>query len=137
MKTIKVAREKHPTIELTKGEETHQYDLDTHYRWSHSFGGNALLFVYAPIGWVTDFITGAAWKIEDYKSPQKENFDIDKSSSIFVLPPIADSLEDSNQLGPIVEKWVKDAFPKAIHRSFENARRIANFSGFDFQTDIE
>ncbi len=38
-----------------------QENLDGHYRWGRSFAGNLGFLSWAPVGWATDLLTGAAW----------------------------------------------------------------------------
>jgi hypothetical protein len=87
-----------PRFNLEWHGKTTPVELDTHYRWTKSFWSNLIFLQLAPIGWLTDMLTGGAWEAKD-----PNIIDLDKSDgrakatsrppkTVAIAPPQADSI---------------------------------------------
>lgn len=83
--------------------------LQSRYRWVDSFFANFIFLGFAPVGWVVDLITGAAWEIENpgpidlpALAKNKGHLEQQKSHSrlrLVVAPPRAGSQRASDEVG--------------------------------------
>jgi hypothetical protein len=104
--TLRITRKPRPQIIFQDQGKNTPLTLKTKYRWGHSFAGNALLLSVAPIGWVADFATGAAWESQDILSSNMSS--LDHNSRILIMPPVGVTSQESRQLGQLIEKWLSD-----------------------------
>lgn len=111
---MRVRRRLSPEIRLipAKGDPK-KLKLSTRYRWADSFGMNLLLFVYAPVGWTIDWMTGAAWQIEDPplqrlgKSTHKPIHR--KPSVVAVAPPQGIDVGAADALGLAIDSKLRSS----------------------------
>lgn len=131
--TIRIVRKENTVLEFDTNGQREFVKLKSKYRWGHSFGGNALLIYFAPIGWAIDFWTGAAW---ESVPPQMEGPNlrtIGTHPKILILPPASPSSFQSLHYGEAVEEWVKRRYPQANIIPFEEGYRTSVVFGFDHE----
>jgi hypothetical protein len=109
---MRVRRRHHPHLRFKmKDGSFHDLDLKTNYRWGRSGALNLLLWTSAPYGWLTDWATGTAWRIED---PQLQNFQGGEPVQhtpviVAVAPPPASDPEMSDLLGKAIESRLRES----------------------------
>ena len=105
---VKVRRERH--VELTlryQGEPEQTTGLTTHYRWRDSFATNCFEFIFAPVGWAVDYVTGASWRMDD---PKIVTWDVnapptpDTVETAALAPPTSSDPDVSEAIGLLLEK---------------------------------
>jgi hypothetical protein len=112
-KFVFAERKRHPQIEIQLGKDKRAVNLKTRYRWGVSFWSNFIFYVGAPVGWLVDLMTGAAWDPED---PAKVDFGVGAVArdatphitQIAIAPPRADTLSLSDAAGLILEKKLRE-----------------------------
>lgn len=129
--TVRIVRKKKSELVFDTDGKKKNFKLKSKYRWGHSFGGNALLFYYAPIGWLIDYFTGAAWEVQPPKTKAMASLRVDSTSKILILPTVSDSSYDSLQFGKQVDAWIKDRYPSAKVVPFEEGYSASVVHGFD------
>jgi hypothetical protein len=87
--------------------------LKTHYRWRKSFLNNFVwAIVYAPVGWLVDYLSGGAWEIEDPElielAGAAERIKPKAQQTLAIAPPQFRSFELSTQLGIALEKDLRN-----------------------------
>lgn len=124
---VRIKREAKPKIKIDKQGSV---ELATRYRWGHSFGGNTLLLVYAPVGWATDLISGAAWEVQDFGRVSGSST-IDETSKVFILPPTMENKLEADDIHKRVVDWVKSSYPMAKLVNNEVSNDKAMLLGYD------
>jgi len=80
---VRIRRQRSPSLNVVARDGTREsFRLQTHYRWAGSFASNLLFFTIAPVGWMVDLATGAAWSAEDPRAETK----VISSSSLETRP---------------------------------------------------
>lgn len=133
--TIRIVRTAKPQYTLKRQGHEEQKTLNTHYRWGQSFGGNALMLYYAPLGWLVDLMTGAAWETRDEVDPSRE-FKLNKNSRLFILPPTGMDSLNSQQVGREITRWFQIHQPGLHALPFESSYYKALALGFDHESSI-
>ncbi len=134
--TLRFTRESEPKLRLVRGQKEVKKKLSTSYRWGQSFAGNALMFTYAPIGWLVDWITGAAWESEEFLNKEK-HFPLNSQSQIFIFPPTGVTSLDSQQMGQELYEWFLKKYPHSKIISYEKSYYKALSFGFDHQSLVD
>ncbi len=117
-----------PELKLTYKNMSQNVKLSTRYDWGHSFWPNLMFFYFAPIGWLTDIITGAAWKLKDppVVSFQSKTALKDESQNIVAIaPPKASSKVLSDKVALYWEIKLSQIFKGAKVLPYHDTR--ANF----------
>lgn len=112
---IEVRRSRRPMIEIESATLRQTVPLDSNYRWSKSFGRNLVFLTYAPVGWVIDLFTGAAWEVESTapipvilsKADATQSRTKDRTVVVAIAPPQADSQSLSDAGGKALEKVLR------------------------------
>lgn len=129
---VRVSRQHHPELGLEYFDKAKkQVDLTTHYRWLDSFGMNLLVLQMAPIGWLVDWSTGTAWRMDDPKEivfNVKHEHEIAKSYSVAIAPPVINNLDVADALGSVLENKLKGPF-KVI--PYEKTSALFSYYGSD------
>ncbi len=110
----RVRRRYYPQITLAlPGQAPQKVDLKSHYRWGDSFGTNFILFGLAPVGWVTDWLTGTAWKMDDpgmiVLPGGNAKPEIQPTKLVAIAPPDVGDVDTADALGPLVEGKLRKA----------------------------
>jgi len=135
----RIPRQHSNELTLKLNDEEVKHPLKTRYRWGRSFGGNWALLSFAPVGWITDFVTGAAWNyrpeftVEGFKSTSPGLKGPD--SAIAIAPPLSVhpniSDEVGNQLTPKLREYLKsENAPHVL--SYESTLNIFNDYAWDY-----
>ena len=112
---VMVPRESRPVVRLRTDRGVVDVPLKTRYRWRQSFFQNFVFLTYAPVGWVIDLLTGAAWDIEDPKTQKvamsaRSAWEADDfTTSIAIAPPQAAVLGLSDAGAEAIEESLKSA----------------------------
>lgn len=114
--------------------------LKTRYDWRDSFFPNILLFSLAPAGWITDWVTGAAWQIED---PPLQNYSIKsdtvgsqtvtnvKSKVIIIAPPEKVDPDLADGIGVVLEEYLREKYPKVTILGYKKTTPAFDYSDID------
>ncbi len=131
--TVYITRSKHPKIVFKKDAKESHINLDTTYRWGHSFGGNILIYPYTPGGWLIDYMTGAAWEAEDRIDPAKE-YKLKNTSRLIILPTTNTNSVDSRMMGRRIERWLQVNQPGLHALPFDTTYYQIVGMGFDHES---
>jgi hypothetical protein len=125
-------------IELKLSGESKNIKIDGDYRFKKSIFGNFAFLYYAPVGWLVDWATGAAWQMDPIPTVQfsKSKFSIanevtskthklDSSSKVgnhlnlkrrmvAIVPPLAMHANISDEIGVFVEQDIKKNFASVV-----------------------
>lgn len=82
--------------------------LPTRYRWADSGLRNLIFYVYAPVGWVTDLVSGAAWQIDGLPATKTT---ITSKKRIAVAPAQAPNEEISDRVAELVVDQLRLQYP--------------------------
>jgi hypothetical protein len=138
---VRLRRSSEPVIELKTGSETREVHLDRNYRWRSSFFSNLIFIVYAPIGWLADYVTGTAWNIHDspviqlqtdrqlLKNARAWN---SKKPRYAIAPPLAESLDLSDAAGRLLEHSLLHSGTKAEIKPYDETLDTFVGQGYDY-----
>lgn len=124
--------------------ETQSLVLKRKYKWGKSFGRNLIFFSLAPIGWITDLITHAAWQPESngsvkfsFSDDESDRKKISKGEELAIAPPRSIHPDISDEMAPYIEKEIRRKYPQYWIRPYEST--ISTFSAFsvDFDNDLK
>ncbi|QLY25781.1 hypothetical protein [Bdellovibrio sp. KM01] len=92
-------------LNAVDGKSKASTELDGHYRWGRSFAGNLGFLSWAPVGWATDLLTGAAWEYQDdvnldFSESQQGNYQ--PAVFIAIAPPIATHPNIADEVGRLI-----------------------------------
>lgn len=95
------------SLQLTaeNGKSKTEAELDGQYRWGRSFAGNLGFLSWAPIGWATDLLTGAAWEYADDVTldfPASQQGRYQPPVLIAVAPPLAAHPNIADEVGRLI-----------------------------------
>lgn len=137
-----VPRERTPKLYLSRDGYQKKIKVETRYRWQASFFSNLVFYIFAPVGWGVDLISGRAWNPKD---PDVINMRPDGDTKKYVLspvenvavaPPEADSLALSNAALPLLQRAIalrsKAAKPPYSVVPFESTVGRFLKRGYDF-----
>jgi hypothetical protein len=86
--------------------------ISTRYRWSRSFWSGLIFSVYAPVGWLTDLLTGNAWDLEDVAVKTTNDESANRATKLIktvaIAPPRAESIEVSDNAGGRLYETLKE-----------------------------
>jgi hypothetical protein len=108
---------KHPAlIEVDSAAGAERVELEKQYRWRDSFFSNLIFLTYAPVGWVVDLASGAAY---ERKNPAPVHVRLTREDEIAakharnrliaVAPPQADSAEMSDAGAQALQEAVEQS----------------------------
>lgn len=139
---VLIDRKREPSFDLELGKERKHVDLETKYRWGASFWRNFVFLTYAPIGWLVDVATGAAWQAQDpaviqFKNAGTTSRPRSESSprTLAIAPPLADSLQLSDTGGEALERELKGSAVQVKPYQDTLSTFIANDYDFDGRTE--
>jgi len=136
---VRLRRHRTYTLELQRGRERRPLTLQSNYALKESLGGNLWLLSLAPVGWLTDLLTGAAWNYQD-PPPEifaKSNDRPTKPLRIALAPPFAGSFSLSDEAARYWEGRFKELYPKATLIPYQNSIETFQEAGFDFDLPTE
>lgn len=102
---VRLPRNRNLSLLVGEGQNQKSIDLEGEYRWGRSFFGNFGFLAFMEIGWVTDFITKAAYQYGDsytvsLDSPATGAESITKPSVVVAIaPPLSPHPNISDELG--------------------------------------
>lgn len=103
-----VKRGKNVNLKLTETDgSSRSISLKSHYRWGDSFGANLIFLQFAPVGWLIDLITGAAWDVED---PPLEYSPPASPRLVAIAPPLATDQDLADDVGRLISENLKSQF---------------------------
>lgn len=135
---VEVRRASSNSISLLTADGPKDVQIDSKYRWSTSFFGNLVFLTYAPIGWIVDLISGAAWDPEDpptvlvrltpeeIQAAKAE----DRGRMAVIAPPQAATLPVSDAAGEALEEYLKRE--QVPIESFRSTLPSFISNGYDF-----
>ena len=138
---VRLRRSSQPVVELRTGSETRKVDLERNYRWRSSFFSNFIFLVYAPIGWLADYLTGTAWNIHDSPvialQPDRQ---LQKNARAWntrkpryaIAPPLAESLDLSDAAGRLLERSIVHSGTKAEIKPYDETLDTFVGRGYDY-----
>ncbi len=101
---VRVRRRHHPQIIVEMpGQSSKRVDLKSHYRWGDSFSSNFIILTYAPIGWLVDWLTGTAWKMDDPPDLKFAGKGTERVPVIAIAPPESYDRDASEAIGEVLE----------------------------------
>ena len=119
---VKIRRSRKPVIEIANNENELgnqegrvAVPLKTRYRWASSFFSNFVFYVFAPIGWATDLITGDAWDAQAPPSIPVQLTSKDQAyaalpnplPSYAIAPPLSEQIALSDEGGADIEERLR------------------------------
>ncbi len=139
---VKVKSAHHDEILVRLGESKKAIELNGDYRWGRSFFGNLMYLSLAPIGWVTDFVSGHAWQFHpDYavqfansagvRPPSKA---ISQRKTLAIAPPLFAHANLSDEVGAHLEEKLRNDFPNYEILPFGQTVEKFDTQGFDFES---
>ena len=131
---IHLTRQRQRNIKLMRLDEVQTIDLETKYAWTESFFKNMFLFSLAPIGWVTDLISGAAWNFQDpapAKFVQQRPLPAEPPRMI-IAPPMSDNYQLSDEAGLYWEKQLPRLYPKLHVIPYRETLAGFQEAGYDY-----
>jgi hypothetical protein len=114
-----------PELKLTYKDMSQNVKLSTRYDWGHSFWPNLMFFYFAPIGWLTDIITGAAWNLKDppvVRFQSKTNINYESQNVVAIAPPKASSKVMSDKAALFWETKTSQMFKGAKFLSYHDTK---------------
>ncbi|MEK6773762.1 MAG: hypothetical protein AABY64_07470 [Bdellovibrionota bacterium] len=132
---VRLHRDKKYVLELQRAGEQKIVTLDTKYSWNESFAGNLVLLSLAPVGWITDLVTGTAWTYQDPEPAQFSNKSIvgkTKVPRLALAPPLTESFGLSDEVAQYWEKQLPKLYPSAQLIPFKDSLSIFQETGFDY-----
>jgi hypothetical protein len=143
---VLVPREKNPKLTLSRDGIEKRADLKPKYRWGASFFSNLVFYVAAPVGWVVDMVSGAAWNPQDPEVVSLKKGEEDPANevtleeilppltAIAIAPPRAESLELSNAAIPVIEDAISErkGFSGYHILPYEQSLPLFLARGFDY-----
>ena len=114
--------------------------VKTHYRWLQSFAANLIFYVFAPIGWTIDTISGTAWELE---SPpvlpvQLAVEDARRAAQpkppkvVAIAPPLADQIALSDVGGRAIQSVLDSRKKNYRVLPFEKTLQTFLNAGYDY-----
>lgn len=136
---VRIRRERNAELVFSRGSQEKRVELPSRYRWSESFFANLVFLSYAPIGWVTDLVTGAAYENEDPKPVHFANAprarpsptDLEKAV-ILIAPPIGESVSASDEAARFWNQELQKRYPDARIVNYRETLNAFLDRGFDY-----
>lgn len=130
-------------VSLRLNDEEKHVPIKKRYKWGKSFGRNFVFLSGAFIGWIVDLANGSAWQaerevdvsFEGQKSVVQKPKNKNEVTTVAIAPPHADHPNISDDIGPIVEKEIKDKFPHYKVLSYESTYTKFADLGSNFDDD--
>jgi hypothetical protein len=131
---VRLRRNRTYSLDLQSAGQRETVPLETKYWWTDSFYGNLAFLSLAPIGWVTDLLTGAAWKFQDPEPVRfsKGGGSKKKTLRIALAPPIAESFALSDEAAQYWEKQLQKQHPEAQVIPFKESLATFQDNGYDY-----
>ena len=135
---VRVQRGQVGSFDVVKGDVKKTVEMRSRYRWGDSFASNLSFLMFAPVGWVVDFITGAAWEYQPFGfielpgAPAAPNED--KPPTIAIAPPKSGWMELSDAGGDFWQQRLRDNFPDAKILPYSQTRKIFNKYQYDYNS---
>lgn len=135
---VEVERGRKMSVALDTADGPQKVSLYTHYRWLDSFWSGFVFLYFAPVAWVTDLITGAAWEadfsdlepIRLKPSDRRRAYQAKRESFATVAPPLAPDMSLSDAGGMALEESLLKRRKKV--RPFEATLPIFTANDYDF-----
>lgn len=132
---VRLRRQKNYDLKLQHNEQEKLISLDTRYSWDGSFWPNMVWFGFAPYAWVTDIITGGAWKFVD---PEIVEFSKTANSKpirhrIAIVPPLSESFKLSEEMARAWEHKLKERYPRDQIVPFKDSLVLFQNNGYDYE----
>lgn len=136
---VDIRRKSRPSIEIETASGREEYELPTRYRWSY-FWRNFVFLTYAPIGWITDFVTGAAWDVRDpevipvqlaiadAKNPKPAR----ARTEIAIAPPRSSSIALSDAAGRALESKLRAMQSNVNVQPYQNTLPVFVGGGYEY-----
>jgi hypothetical protein len=138
---ISLKRSRHSEIELASAEGAKKVELEVHYRWLDSFLPNLALWIFAPIGWGVDLLTGAAWEATapsaiSVKLTKKDAQTFSENSrskkTAAIAPPLSEMMSLSDTGGIAIEEALAKRGNGENVIPFTNSLPTFLANGYDF-----
>ncbi len=94
-------------IKSSSTQPSHFVKLNSKYRWSGSLVSNFIFYGLAPVGWIVDLVSGAAWRVEDYDSKDKPAQLAAKGKTVAIAPVGGVADQVSLNLEPLLIQKIK------------------------------
>lgn len=136
---IHMHRQSDYELKLQIKNEIQPLQLSTKYRWLESFTYNLIFGGLAPVGWLVDGLTGAAWDFQDPKIVKFSNKigrpqEAESLAIIAVAPPIADTAKLSDEAAEFWIKRLPQVYPDAQILDYQKTFPEFQNVGFEFDT---
>ena len=139
-KFVSIKRSRHSEITIETAQGPLQVPLTTSYRWTESFLPNMGLWIFAPIGWAVDVLTGAAWEAEtpailpvQLTGKDLEQRKMAPAPRITVIaPPLADQINLSDTGGEALQHALESGNEKRETVPFWTSMPTFLANGYDF-----
>jgi len=112
-----------------EGYDTKKIWLDKKYRWQSSFFANMVFLFAAPVGWIVDLVTGAAW---EYDSIHQTSLFSNKVMEELPPPPKVIAISPpqhkhelvSDKIGIKLKSLLKKRYPQAVILPYQKTSKI-------------
>lgn len=136
---VRIQRGRTAELVFERGSQEKRVELPGRYRWSESFFANLVFLSYAPIGWITDLVTGAAYENEDPKPVFFGNASRSRQSStdlgkavILIAPPVGESVLASDEAARFWSQELRRRYPGAQILDYRDTLNAFLDRGFDY-----
>jgi hypothetical protein len=133
---IEVRRSRKPVLVVGyPNQDAVQVVVPTRYRWAGSLLANLVFSSLAPVGWMTDFLTGTAWDLKEVtkaKVPGSAPREVNDKLIIAVAPVIAEDRALSDELGRHLEKSLRQNAKYRNYKVLSYDDSLNHFEDFEF-----
>lgn len=133
---VEIRRESKASLQLADSHHLVNVPIGSRYRWDGSFWTNFIFFYLAPVGWTVDFITGAAWNMND---PQVTRLQMPTGlpptkTVVAIAPPAAYSADISDEGGLVWQRYLRVRYPNLIILPYREKVDEFTTHGYDFDS---
>ncbi len=111
---VAIKRENHAELKLEETTTPTTIDYRGEIRWSRTGLGNLLFFTLAPVGWLTDYLSGAIYDMQRITPlPQLSTTAESQKMVIAIAPPQSVHPDLTDEVGAKLESLLQARYPKA------------------------
>lgn len=138
-KYILIDRGHEMSVDVASAEGPIRVPLKKSYRWGQSFFPNLIFLSFAPIGWLVDLVSGAAWEAQPPPTLQVRLSAADQAIArapkradvVAIAPPLTDQLNLSDTGGQAIESQLNKEKANVI--PYQSS--LPTFLGNDYDYD--